>query len=232
MLIIDILKKIFIKKNNMDNQEEKEVREAIAPKIENNTQPNKPYERRYEIAVYQADYETSDANGNPIAKWKKLNYEKPIIIKASCKKDLDELQRQYMACDQKFEIIRPLDPPEPPTKQTQQASTPTQTKIAEHAVHPINASSPNNNVQSTIQKPQTKPKIITIGDIQLKYDGDKIYQKQWVKVSSHEAANIRIVNDSNNKLVNLDGKHIEVKKWILVEQNENDNDDETFTSQD
>ena len=71
---------------------------------------------------------------------------------------------------------------------------------------------------SEVQKAKPKPKIVTIGDIEVKYDGDKVYQKQWMKLTSAEASNFRVVNDSNNKIVNLNGKHIEAKRWILVEE--------------
>lgn len=46
-----------------------------------------------------------------------------------------------------------------------------------------------------------------------------------MKLSSHEAANFRIVNDKNNAIVNLAGKSIEIKKWVLVEKT----DDETIS---
>ena len=66
---------------------------------------------------------------------------------------------------------------------------------------------------------------MTIGDIQVKYDGDKVYQKQWIKLTPTESANIRLINDSNNKVINLDGKHFEAKKWVLIED---DSDNGSF----
>jgi len=39
-----------------------------------------------------------------------------------------------------------------------------------------------------------------------------------------EAANIRVVDDKTNKVVNLNNKHIEMKRWIRVETS---NEDET-----
>ena len=36
-------------------------------------------------------------------------------------------------------------------------------------------------------------------------------------VTDAEAENIRVINDKNNAAVNLTGKHIEIKKWVLVE---------------
>ena len=43
-----------------------------------------------------------------------------------------------------------------------------------------------------------------------------------MKLSDSEASNIRVVNDKNNALVNLNGKHIEMKSWILVETSDAD----------
>ena len=62
--------------------------------------------------------------------------------------------------------------------------------------------------------------------MQVKYDGDKVYQKQWVKLNAVEAANFRLVNDSNNKIVTLNGKHLEALKWILVEETSVDEADD------
>lgn len=66
--------------------------------------------------------------------------------------------------------------------------------------------------------------MITIGDTQIKYDGEKVYQKQWVRLTPQEAMNFRVVNDSSNKLVALAGKHIEARRWVLVENAEYDED--------
>ena len=59
----------------------------------------------------------------------------------------------------------------------------------------------------------------------MKYDGDKVYQKQWMKLTPTEASNFRVVNDSNNKIVNLSGKHIEAKRWMLIEENASTGED-------
>jgi len=96
------------------------------------------------------------------------------------------------------------------------------------AVIDVDASSGKTTVQQkereVVREPvKTKPKFYRIGDIEIKDDNGKIYQKQWMKLSSHEAANFRIVNDKNNAIVNLTGKSIEMKRWVLVEKT----DDET-----
>ena len=83
------------------------------------------------------------------------------------------------------------------------------------------------STSKTIGQPvKTMPKIVTIGDIEVKYDGDKVYQKQWMKLTQIEASNFRVVNDANNKIVNLNGKHIEAKRWMLIEEKASSQDDD------
>ena len=84
------------------------------------------------------------------------------------------------------------------------------------------------NSQNTIAKP--KPKIVTIGDIEVKYDGDKVYQKQWMKLTPTEANNFRVVTDSNNKVISMTGKHVEAKRWVLVEDHTEDTVDDAVES--
>lgn len=45
-----------------------------------------------------------------------------------------------------------------------------------------------------------------------------------MRLTPQEASNFRVVNDSNNKLVSLAGKHIEAKRWTLVENSEQEDD--------
>jgi hypothetical protein len=69
-----------------------------------------------------------------------------------------------------------------------------------------------------IEKPQEKPKYFSIGGVDCKQLGNQIFQKQWVRVDSR---NYRLISDGSNKELPLTGKHIEVLKWVLVE-NEDD----------
>lgn len=82
----------------------------------------------------------------------------------------------------------------------------------------------NRQVHSVIyqQVPKSKPKFYSVGGIDIKEDNGKIYQKQWIALSEVEAANLRVINDKNNKIVSLAGKHIEMKKWVLVEDKKED----------
>ena len=75
-----------------------------------------------------------------------------------------------------------------------------------------------------------KPKIITVGDTQIKYDGEKVYSRQWVKLNTKEASCIRVVNDTNNKIFQLNGKHLEALRWVLVENDCSSSEDDISAS--
>ena len=62
--------------------------------------------------------------------------------------------------------------------------------------------------------------------MQVKYDGDKVYQRQWVKLNATEAANFRVVHDSSSKIMSMAGKHIEAKRWVRVEETSEDGVDD------
>ena len=64
-------------------------------------------------------------------------------------------------------------------------------------------------------------KYFTAGGIKFKMAGTEVYQKQWVTATQEEKDSIRIINDKNNKIVSLDGKHIEIEHWIKVEKDDN-----------
>lgn len=189
--------------------------------------------RQFEIIIEEANWDRCDQNGNP--EWRRVNMGheagKPVIISVSSAKELNELQMQYQAADQRFKITREVDPP----------TNEQLVKMAiEQGIVKLEDIDHSNDVETTAEvkpvekpkvvdtkhfeaqkletKPIVKPKIVTVGDIQLKYDGDKVYQKQWIRLSANEAANIRVVNDANNKLVSLNGKHFEARKWVLIEE--------------
>lgn len=71
-----------------------------------------------------------------------------------------------------------------------------------------------------------KPKFFKVAGIECKLENNKLYQKQWMKVDSNESENYRIVSDSTNKIVSLNGKHIEKLTWVLT-QDQDDKDTES-----
>ena len=235
------LTKLFMKekeKNETSDMEFKadQVAGDVAAIISNDKAQVAPKKRKHklEIQVYEADYEKADANNGqpqwrPVRSDPVLDGGRPNIIEVADKKELAEIQKQYALCDQRIKVIREIDPfddePAPSKKQV----IPQNNQAIPVAQVPSVEIPQQTQMTSSVQIQQTakpKPKIITIGDMQVKYDGDKVYQKQWVKLNSNEAANFRIVNDSNNKIVPLNGKHIECRKWVIVEEDSSEDDND------
>lgn len=153
-------------------------------------------EREFEIAVY--DISIDDTTGKEITK--PVLFEKPLIITASSPVELNSKLNMYKSTGQIAKVVREVTKNIPVYKPEN------------------NNQSTSNNVQQTISNvKQSKPKYFKVGDIEVKDDNGKIYQKQWVKLTTTESSNIRIINDKNNSIFNLKDKHIEIKKWILIE---------------
>ena len=176
--------------------------------------------RKFELEVFEEDLDTPSG-------WKKVRYDKPLIVEVTSPKELQDKLALYKDCGQMAKVVREIDPP---TK-AQIAAAQQQATLAvqQQMQAPIAQAAPQ---QVAIQQPilqaasqpirARKPKYYKVGDIEIKDDNGKIYQKQWMKLSDSEASNIRVVNDKNNALVNLNGKHIEMKRWILVETSDAD----------
>ena len=216
----------------------------------------KKRKHKLEIQVYEADYEKCDANNGqpqwrPVRSDPTLDGGRPNIIEVADKKEFMEIQRQYAMCDQRIKVIREIDPfvdeepeqPKPKANSIPQdnqaipvnsistvgvqsnASQPTQSSTVQMVI-PEHAKAAAAQIVEAFHIARPKPKIVTIGDIEVKYDGDKVYQKQWMKLTPAEASNFRVVNDANNKIISLNGKHIEAKRWMLVEENVGSKDDD------
>lgn len=204
----------------------------------------KKRKHKLEIQVYEADYEKCDANNGqpqwrPVRSDPALDGGRPNIIEVADKNEFMEIQKQYAMCDQRIKVIREIDPfdDEPtssktPTIPQNNQAIPVPVQQTSSAVDPgpsqqtITIPMQSAPMSVAVEQAKPKPKIVTIGDIEVKYDGDKVYQKQWMKLTSAEAANFRVVNDTNNKIVSLNGKHIEAKRWMLVEENVGCQDDD------
>ena len=78
---------------------------------------------------------------------------------------------------------------------------------------------PQQAVNQSQQAPQPKaqPTFFKIGSIECKMENGKVYQKQWMRVSETEMANYRLISDKNNKIMPMTGKHLEVLRWALSE---------------
>lgn len=199
----------------MTNDTKTEV-QAQKPKLE--------LVRKFELAIYNEDV---DAEGNP--KYKQVAFERPIIVEATSPQDLKEKLALYKEAGQVAKVVREIDPPskeqieafiaqqkgEKPSKQQSDVQT-------QHTEAVESSSAVHEQKHEAVHTAKAKPKYYKVGDIEIKDDNGKIYQKQWMKLSDSEASNIRVVNDKNNALVNLNGKHIEMKRWILVETSDAD----------
>lgn len=204
------LRKIFMTNNT-----------EIKPNIDNNTISNqiiKPnIEREFEIAVY--DISINESTGRE--EMKPVLFEKPLIITAKTPQELKTKLDLYKNTGQLAKVVREVN-------QKKIITNTPQSIISQ----PINTTNTKQTILNTEQQQilKNKPRFFKVGDIEVKDDNGKIYQKQWVQLTDTEATNIRIINDKNNSVVNLTGKHIEMKKWILVENinNESINLEENF----
>jgi len=181
--------------------------------------------RKFELQIFNEDLQDDGT-----IQLKPEKTERAIIIEVATPDELKMALQQYRMCGQVAKIVREIDPPAMP--QTQQVTVaPNIPNISNAQYQPvafpsISTRNDDSEIVATPPQPKTKPKIVTIGDMQVKYDGDKVYQRQWVKLNATEAANFRVVNDSSNKIVSMAGKHIEAKRWVRVEESSEDNIDD------
>ena len=204
--------------------EEENKTEVAQPEQMQTQQPMiaapKPLVRKFELEVFEEDLDTPSG-------WKKVRYDKPLIVEVTSPKELQDKLALYKDCGQMAKVVREIDPP---TKQqiavAQQQATlavqqQMQASIAQAAPQQVAIQQPI--LQAAPQPIQArKPKYYKVGDIEIKDDNGKIYQKQWMKLTDTEASNFRLVSDKNNAIASMNGKHLEMKKWVLVQNSEED----------
>ena len=215
-MILSFFKRFFSRKN------QKTMNETINT---NNTQRK----HKLEIQIFEADY-TDVPDGQP-PRWKSVRMEKPVVIEVKDEAEFNDIKQQYAICDQRIQVIREIDPFDEPPKMPNDKQV--QSIERQNASHQQIAQLKTQNVQTvktTTETIKPKPKIITVGDTQIKYDGEKVYSRQWVKLNAKEASCIRVVNDSNNKIFQLNGKHLEALRWVLVENDSSTGEDDISAS--
>lgn len=179
----------------------------------------KPLVRKFELEVFEEDLDTPSG-------WKKVRYDKPLIVEVTSLKELQDKLALYKDCGQMAKAVREIDPPTKEQIAAQQQAT---LAVQQQMQAPIAQAAPQ---QVAIQQPilqaapqpiqARKPKYYKVGDIEIKDDNGKIYQKQWMKLTNTEASNFRLVSDKNNAIASMNGKHLEMKKWVLVQNSEED----------
>lgn len=223
--MIDFFKNIFKKK-------QKEEENIIMESETNNS--TKQTKKKFEVEIYD-----KVSVGEPPydrIELQKVMMEKPVIIEASSKKDLDEFAEKLELCQQTFKIVRVIEE-QPVSKQSVSISKPQQTiTLTDDSVNvqPVVDSTIKENKVEICSEPivkKSKPRFFKVGDVELKDDNGKIYQKQWIKLTEIEASNLRVINDKTNAIFNLNGKHIEMKKWILVDSTCEEQEDITLGSE-
>ena len=203
--------------------EEENKTEVAQPEQMQTQQPMmaapKPLVRKFELEVFEEDLDTPSG-------WKKVRYDKPLIVEVTSPKELQDKLALYKDCGQMAKVVREIDPPTKEQIAAQQQATSAvqqqmQAPIAQAASQQVVIQQP---ILQTAPQPiqARKPKYYKVGDIEIKDDNGKIYQKQWMKLTNAEASNFRLVSDKNNAIASMNGKHLEMKKWVLVQNSEED----------
>lgn len=146
-------------------------------------------------------------------------------VKASSDNDLRAL---YALSDQKIQILEKreiggsqnLAEPQPQIKSLASPDISIQQKVQ----MAMQAGLPSPQMQPPPKPAEPTVRYFSGGGIDFKIVGDDVYQKQWVRASEDDCKRIRIINDSNNRIVELSGKHIELLNWVKVESTEKDVD--------
>lgn len=180
-----------------------------------------PKQLEYKSIMKSFDIEVTDYDGDNMT---------PIThvesgVSASSAKELVSL---YKMCGQDIHIIREYEKSPAPAPTSASVKTTVQTQPDSKL-----EIKPNTNVvpdtlphatttelkQKHFVAPSVKqpPKLFTIAGVECKLDNGKIYQKQWVKLLGTEASQYRLISDTNNKEFSMAGKHLEVLKWVLIE---------------
>ena len=188
--------------------------EELKKKLPAQTQQPQAKKRKFEIEVYD-EIQVGENIDN--IQLQKVVMEHPVIIEAGSKKELDDIAAKFKLCKQRMKIVRVLD--------DDGNAVPLKQAFAQQAQAPTQVQQQVPQVQTVVQQASVikqKPRFYSVGGIEIKDDNGKIYQKQWMKLSEKEARNFRLVNDANNKIASMNGKHLEMKRWVAVETSNED----------
>lgn len=143
---------------------------------------------------------------------------KPITsIQKGIKMNSDqELYAMYAMADQKVQILekKEINPPQNNQQTPPQPNMPPQ--MPQIQQQPVMAA------QQPVQQKPVEPQVkyFSGGGIDFKLVGDELYQKQWIRATEDDCKKIRIINDANNKIVELKGKHFELLNWVKVDSSD------------
>lgn len=129
-----------------------------------------------------------------------------------------ELKMMYEMDGSKIQILREY----PSTNANQQMPTtyvPLSSPTPSQIPFPISSNSVVQQQMKFQQNTTEAPKFFEIGGVKCKLENGRMYQEQWVRVDSTK---YRLIADSTNKVVSMNGKHLETLKWIQIENTEGD----------
>lgn len=185
---------------------------------------NKDMGKLYDISIHELD-----SNGNPI------EYTETGVHADS----REELIKIYKACDQKITILREYSDPDSSNAiiMRPETSASNNSNVSQINIQPPQPtqSTPLPFIQNNPVAHQNKvkinepPRYFNIGGVECKMENGKIYQKQWMRILGTEVGNYRLISDSNNREISMNGKHLEVLKWVLIEDESDSNSQENNT---
>lgn len=114
----------------------------------------------------------------------------------------EELRQLYAVTGTRIQILKEYGGPSP------------QQQMSERIPHGQPQQYESQIVHHHPQRQKEPPKFFEIGGVKCKLEDGKMFQEQWVRV---DAAKYRLVADTTNKLVSMNGKHLEMLKWIQIE---------------
>lgn len=177
--------------------------------------------KKYDVIVYD-----SDPNVKP---------DKQYGLVAE---NAEALMKMFEMCGQSIEIVKVYEDDESHNfnsakQHTAKNTTQNQQETNAEITQTPTAIDIAPSAPSTVQIPprqyvpvvKTQPKYFDIGGIKCKIENGKMYQKQWMRLSDKESMEFRLVSDTNNKICPIKGKHIEIMKWVLVEDESEDTTD-------
>ena len=182
---------------------------------------NEPIVRRYTLDIF--DITEDDTTGKQMLQ--RVSYSQPVVITAASQAELKSKLALYEQTNQKAVIVN-VDPPfsANPTQQQKPINSPQISQLpqqpASHKTIPIKCPAPIEQPKP----PPAKPQYFKVGDIEIKIENGISYQKQFVRLTESEASNIRVVDNKTGRVSNLNGKHLEMKKWIRVEAEQSDDE--------
>src|SRR5574344_264299 len=172
------------------------------------TRPASRPKFKFDVMVYDKDLQD---NGSVALKPRGQQ-----IVEASSPNEVTSL---FAMCDQVAKIIKVYKENQAPASIPQQ---PAQQQAPLVPAQPLSIAKPQLSNEHAAVIEHQKPKYYKVGSIELKNDNGKIFQKQWMRMTPTEELNFRLVNDASNKICSMSGKHLEMKKWIQVDGQDED----------